>query len=325
MATNFGVGRVLAGLLVVASAAGIATPAQATDGLAWKWSEGASRTYHIAGQIRLPRFIFFNALNNTTARISEARIELVTTCTPTDAYKKGWDLDCIIDDISIQAVPLPADKGRMDEITAEWDQRLTGAHLDVQFWSDGRIRAVNFEGMERRNRRDGENIERVRQLMARMMSPLDMRLPKNGDDKGAGAWNQKDALILGFPSLTGSAGAVELVHQIQGTKDSKVKIATAGDGTLGYSESATETAGQETIDYYKMEGIAEGTFDTAAGEIIERQVAVTGTPTASASIADGTPGLTYVQAYRVTLVREGQPRPSLPDSKEIAAAFGPPE
>jgi len=318
--------RALGSVALLATLGGAATPALAAegevvDGLEWQWTQGQERTYHIAGQILLPRFIFFNAFNNIDARISEARMELVLGCVGHEQFKRGWEVHCTIDDISLQAVALPADKGRLDKVTAEWDERLTGKTLELELLDDGRVRNVGFGDLTRRNCRDGENMERVRQLMARMLSPLDLRLPKKGTDKGKGGWSQKDAQLTMFPSLTGSVGAVQITHQIAGKKGSKVKLTSGGKGTVGHSETARDVAGQESIDYYALEVVSEAMFDLERGELISRQVLVSGSPTASASIADGTAGLPYVQAYRVTLVSEGDAPPTLPESKEIEAAF----
>lgn len=309
-----------AGALCVALGAAVATPAHATEGLAWQWDD-TPRTYHIRGEIRLSRFIFFNAFNNIDVRLIQARMELVTTCKANEPIgKKGWEVHCTIDDISIQGACLPGDEGRLDAVTNEWDDRLTGKVMELQFLADGRIRNVGFESITRRNRRDGENIERVRQLMTRMYSPLDMRLPKNGNDKGLGTWAQNDALLLGFTSSTGTRGAADVTHQITRTKGDRVKITSTGKGTIGDSDSALKTAGQEAIDFYEMEVNAEATFDIGGGYLIKRQAAVSGLPTASSRIADGTAGIAYIQAYAVDLVRGDTPPPELPPSKEIPRA-----
>lgn len=298
------------------------TPAAAVDGLAWQWSESMARTYHIQSQIRLPRFIFFNSFNNVDVRLVEARLELVTTCKGANALgKSAWELECLVDDISIQGVSLPQDGGRLDAVTQEWDERLTGETIQIQFTNDGRIRNVGFQSLARRNRRDGENIERVRQLLTRMYSPLDFRLPKKGSDKGIGAWSHKDALLTGFMSSRGTTGAVQITHEITGTKGDQIKVLTNGTGTVGNIDSAVDVAGQEQIDTYKMQLTTETFFDIAKGEMIRRQAAVSGNPTAGSAIADGAAGITYIQAYALQIIREGEAAPQLPESKEIQSAF----
>lgn len=298
------------------------TPAHATEGIEWQWDD-AERTYYIQGQLRLPQFVWFRALNNSEVRVFEARVEMVTTCVPDTALgKKAWELSCTVDDISLQGVPLPADAGRLTPIVEEWDERLTGNQVEVQFSKDGRVRNVGFANLDRRNRRDGENIEVMRQLMARMLSPLDMRLPKKGDDKGLNAWSGKSPLVLAFMSNAGSIGGVDVDHQITAQKDGKLKISSEGNGTSANAGATQQVAGQEQItDFYKMEMVSEAMFDIQSGQLIKRQVAASGVPTASSQMADGTEGLPYIQAYNLVLVPKGDPRPTLPPSKEIQAAF----
>lgn len=299
-----------------------ALPAHATDGLQWQWSTDTERTYHVRSQVRLPTFIFFNAFNNIDVRIFEFAWEMVTTCKGVQPIgKKAWEVACTIDDISIQAAAMPGDEGRLTPVAQEWDERLTGKVMQLQFTLDGRVRNVGFDSIERRNRRDGENTERVRQILTRMFSPLDFRMPKNGDDKGIGGWAQKDTLLVGFTSSRGTTGAVEVTHNISGAKGSQVKVLSKGAGTVGNIDSASAVAGQERIDQYKMELTTETFFDTAAGEMIKRQAAVYGTPTASALVADGTDGIPYIQGYSLDLIRAGEPRPTLPESKEVPTVF----
>ena len=312
----------LAAAALIGSGVLLAAPAQATDGLQWQWDAGTSRTYHLQSQIRLSRVVFLNAFNNIDTRITQVHIEMVTTCTDAQPMgKKAWELACTIDDFTIRAAAIPQDKGRLDPVLQEWDERLTGVILDVQLTEDGRVRNVGYRDITRRNRRDGMNLERVRQLLLRQFSALDLRLPKKGDDKDVGAWSAKGTTLAGFPSTRGSVGAVEVTHQITGAKGDLVKIASTGNGTVGNVDTATEVAGNEEYDYYRMDILSETTWDRAHGTIVKRQVAVTAEPTASAQSNDGTPGLPYVQMHAVTLLREGQPAPLLPDNAEVDSVF----
>ncbi|MFK7927655.1 MAG: hypothetical protein AB8H79_05680 [Myxococcota bacterium] len=296
--------------------------AQATEGLEWSW-EGASHTYYLRGKIGLPKVVWMRAFNNAEVRVFQIRAELVTTCAPTTQLgKKAWELSCKIDDLSIQAVPLPADKGRLDPILLEWDERLTGKSLEIQFTRDGRVRNVSLDSLKRRNRRDGENIELMRQLFTRMLSPLDLRMPKKATDDGLGVWTQKNPLILGFFSSAGSLGTINLEHKITKTEGAKIVVHSEGKGTSASAGSQTAVAGQEQIsDWYAMEMVSDATFDTKHGLMLTRSVAASGAPTASSMMADGTAGLRYVQLYAAEYVQPDGPRPTLPESKEIGDAF----
>lgn len=311
--------------LVPLLAVGTLAPAaaHATTGLAWQW-EGQSRSYHIQGQIRLPEFVWLRAFNNAEARVFEVRVDLVTTCTPAGSMgKSGWNMECRLDDVGLQAVALPGDKGILTPILKEWDERLTGSTVELDWMVDGRIRNVGLGSMDRRNRRDGENIEVVRQLMARSFSGFDLRMPKKGDDKGDGEWVQKAPLVMGFPSTLGTVGTANVVHQVSGSKGSKVKIASKGGGVLANAGNTIEVAGREEIaNRYEMSMASEAMWDAEAGHLVRREVASNGTPTASSQIADGYGGLPYVQAYRIDLLTAGEPAPVVIESQEVASVFG---
>jgi hypothetical protein len=311
----------LAGLLAAPAVAEDAP--EETTGLAWQWTEGQSRTYHLAGQLQLSRFVWLRAFNNLEVRITGARLEVVTTCVAAEAAgKKAWELHCTLDDVSMQAAAIPGDRGRVKPILDEWDERLTGATLEVLLRNDGELRDLAWQDMTRRNRRDGENLESVRQLLLRLFSPLDLELPKKGTDGGDGTWDQKSPLVLGFPSMQGTVGTVDLEHTIAAKRGSKVKIQSQGAGTVGDAGSTNTVAGQEQItDFFDMKMDSEATFDTSEGHLVRRQVAASGTPTASSELGDGFEGLPYIQAYRVELMPEGAPAPTLPESVEIDTAF----
>lgn len=317
--------RTLAALTVAATGLAAATPAHATDGLAWQWDVGQARSYHLMGQILLPEFHWLRAFANDEVRINEARIEMVVTCKGHEpAGKKAMEVRCHIDDFALQVVTIPGDKGRAQVILDEWDERLTGSDLEIVWTYDGRIQDLGYVDSARRNRRDGDNLEYMRQLLLRAFSPLDLRMPKNGTDKGEGAWVEKAPLVMAFPSTSGSVGTVKLQHQVAAEKGGKVKLQSAGEGTMASAASTTEVAGNEEIsNFYQMALTSEAMFDTQKGELVSRQVAAQGNPTASSQLSDGYGGLPYVQAYRVSLLSEGAPPPMLPESKEVDAVFTP--
>lgn len=326
------IARPLAGLLAAAGLAlTAAAPAHAQDdgartettGLAWKWDQGQKRTFHIKSEIQLPRFIWLRAFNNLEVRGFGLKMQIVTTCEAAEQLgKRGWELNCLVDDLSLQAVAVRGDQGQLDRILAEWDERLTGEKLEVVLDNDGELRDVNYVDLTRRNRRDGENMEYWRQVLLRLFSPMDLELPKKGTDKGEGQWKEKNPLVISFPSFQGSVGSVDITHAIEASRGGLVRIASSGKGTLGNASSTKSTGGNEEIsDFFEMDMVSSTTFNTEQGTIVKREVAARGVPTASSALAEGTEGLPYIQAYFVELLPEGAPRPTLPPSKEIDGVF----
>jgi hypothetical protein len=307
---------------------GAAPAGPSTTGLAWNW-EGQSRTWHIVSQVKLPEFVWWRALNNDEARVQEVRIDSVLTCRPIGPIgKKGWEVWCRIDDIALSGATLPSDRGRLDPIVKEWDTRITGAELEMDWSRDGKISNIGWVGLERRNQRDGENIEVMRQLMSRNLASLDFGLPKHGDDKGAGQWVQKNPLLVHLPSSQGVVGGMSVTHTITAAKETKVKFATSGKGTIASTGSTTtmsggsDDPGQEAINnFYAMELNSEGLWDSALGHIVRRESVATGTPTSSSVQAEGYAGLPYVQGHRVELITSGTAPPVLGESGEVPSVF----
>jgi hypothetical protein len=315
----------LAAVLAGATAPLSAAAEEPVEGLAWKWNDKSIR-YQINGSIFVPDWVWMRALNNLEIRVNELYIETVLTCAPREPAKKRWEIRCNIDGVGIQAAALPNDARREKEgeeaaltkILQEWSERLKDTGL-VMLWSDtGRIRSVTLPELSRLNRRDGENIEIIRQVFVRVLSPLEIVLPKKGTDKGLRSWTEKEPLIAGFLSDFGTVGSVPTEHVIDAQRGNQVRIRTQGAGTVSNASKTQAVAGSEQLaDFYEVEFTTESFFDTAAGHLVRREAIFGGTPTASSAIADGTAGLPYLQTYRVQLIPADAPPPLVMPSREV--------
>jgi hypothetical protein len=294
------------------------------DGLAWKWNDKAVR-YQIYGTLFVPDWIWLRALNNLEIRVNEVYVEMVTTCSPRTPGKKRWEVRCTIDAIGIQAAALPADSrrsekatGNLDKILEEWTERLTGTAINTQWSETGRVRSVTLPDLNRMNRRDGENIEIIRQLMVRMLSPLEIGLPKKGTDRGERFWTEKEPLIAGFLSDSGTVGSVPTEHVIDAQRGSQVRIRSQGKGTVSNASQTQSVGGGEQLrNFFEVEFTTETFFDVDAGHMVRREAIFGGTPTASSQLADGFQGLPYLQTYRVQLVAADAPPPIVMPSREV--------
>jgi len=300
------------------------------DGLSWRWSDKELR-YHIHATIFVPDWHWFRAVNNYEVRVNEMYVELVTTCKPVGPGKKAWDVACSIDAIGIEAAPLPADadQGRpkgsdepsnLDRILEEWGERLTKeAKLRMIWGENGKIKSFTLGGLSRLNRRDGENIEYMRQLLNRVFSPLEIGMPKKGTDKGNRSWSEKGPLIAVFMGAA-TVGNVDTTHQINAQRGDMVRIATQGEGTVSNAGRTVNVGGQEQLsDTFKVGFWTESFFDVSAGHLLRREVIFDGKPTASSMLADGTEGLPYIQTYRVQLLSADEETPLVMTSREIAS------
>ncbi len=289
--------------------------ARATEGLEWKLEDGSVR-YHLQAQVRLSEMLWFRSERNDNARVAEFRVDVLTSCKPSQAQKKGWELRCDIVAVGLQAAPLPQDAGKMGPIAEEMAQSLTGTWVQVDFRRDGTLKNLHLEGIESENRRVSQIHEILRLVLVRAFAGLDLKLPKKGSDGGKGSWKQKTSLSMGFMSDQGTLGSSATTHEITATEGSVVEITSQGQGTLGSGEMILINGQERPRNLYDVvfQGVAR--FDTARGLLVYREYIVDARPTASALLAEGTEGVHYVQAVRVQLVEEGQDAPAVTESGE---------
>lgn len=279
-------------------------PAQAwaTTGLQWQ-VDGPLR-YEIDAQLQLPQLMMLRAQRNDEARVSEVRLSVVTTCTPSEVLgKRGWELSCTLDDIAIALAPHDLDRAPAERILEDWDGMLTGATVEIVLWSDGRVRSVDLEDVTLRdqNRQTNNIVETQRFLLARAFAALDLQLPKKGDDKGRKVWTQRESLVLGLPTSMGTMGSAVIDHAITATEGTVVEITTRGRGTVASGETVSVGGEERPADFFEMTLEGTASFDTEAGAMIARDYATRGTPTASSLTSAGAEGYPWVQV--VTLRR----------------------
>jgi hypothetical protein len=287
--------------VVALAAMWIASPAWAVTGLEWKFPAEGHR-FHLMTRINLPEWYLFAAEKNTEVRVSQVLLEVVTRCVPAVELKSGWRLDCTLEDVAIQALALPADRGNLEATLAEYDERLTGKVLQVELGRDGRVRNIDLEAYNNRLERTAAIRENLRLIFARAFALVDLQLPKKGDDKGKGLWKQDNLLAVGFPSTRGVLGAVRIAHKIEATEGSTVSIASAGGGIL-YTGDTVMVQGQERPrNSYNFAYEGKAVFDTAAGAMVSREYLAKGVPTASSTMGENGVGFPYVQAAALDLV-----------------------
>ena len=281
--------------------------AQAADGLLWNWD--APRRYLVVSDVTSPEFIWFLAEFNSEARVSQWRTNFVMNCAGEPIGKKAYEVQCKIEDISIQAKAVSeVDARKLNDVLNDMDTKLTGAVLQMEMTTDGRIRSVDLEGIEKRNRRTRDMVETMRRILSRGVALLDLQLPKKGDDGGSGQWEQKNSLVVGFPYGLGTIGSVRLKHEIA-EDASATKLVMTGKGIAGAGVTV-QVAGQEQIaNLYEMIVGGEAFFDTKTGGLVSRQYQSQGQATASSIQADGWNGVKYMQAARLSLIGEAdQPK-----------------
>jgi hypothetical protein len=286
----------------------VTTPALATTGLQWKFpAEG--RRFHLMTRVSLPDLMQFNAEKNIDVRVAQVLLETVTNCVPGETLKSSWRLNCTLEDVSIQATPYRGETGDLAAVLAEYDERLTGKIVQVDFAMNGKVRDIDLEGYDKHLKRTAAIQENLRLLFARAFALIDLELPKKGDDKGKGYWKQDNLLAVGFPSPNGTMGSVKILHTIDKTEGTQVSISSKGNGIVFAGETVMVQSQERPKNTYDFSYSGHAVFDTAEGVLVSRDYVAKGIPTADSAMAESG-ALPYVQA--AVMDRITGPAPTLP-------------
>jgi hypothetical protein len=288
--------------------------ASAVDNLSWKWEK--DRRFLLISDVSAPEHLVFRAEKNFEARVYKWRSNIVVSCAPEALGKKASALACTIEDISLQAMSIPADLGSLPAVLEDLDQKMTGAVIQVEMTNDGRIRNVDLEGIDKRHRRLNQIVETMRLVVARAMAVMDLQLPKKGDDKGEGNWPQKQTLVTSFPSTVGTLGSVRTVHEIVENKDDAIIINSTGKGIAG-SGRMIQVAGQEQIaNMYDIEYAGQSVFDRKDGSLTAREYQLRGTVTSSSELSGAWKGMPYMQYSKLMRLSNSE-KPNLGESRPM--------
>ena len=290
-------------------------PASAIDGLSWTWD--APRRFLLISDVNAPEFLLFQAEKVHQARVYKWRTNVVVSCVGEPLGKKAYSINCKIEDISLQARALRGDEEIIQPVLNDLDSKLTGATIQIEMTRDGRIRDVDLDGIPQRHRRMHEITETMRLVLSRSVAALDLQLPKNGDDEGAGRWRQKQTLVTAFPSDQGTMGSVKSIHEVKSSGAESTVIMSTGKGVAG-SGRTIEVAGQEQVaNMYEIQYAGESTFDRKNGSLLSREYQLRGTPTSSSENSGAWQGQPYLQYAKLIRLDNGE-KPNVGESRPLA-------
>lgn len=308
----------LAEAAVVLTALAVARPAHATEGLGWQWSGDTLRRWLVRAQVELPSAMPVYGLTNVDAQVTSFTLSMVLTCrVKTELGRNAWELGCDIDDASLSALPVAPFQGRTLPVLEAWTAALRDqASLVLTQARHGRLRAVDVLGLPQGTPREQEVALWVRLAVLRALAPLDLELPKRGDDRELGTWRQSDALVFHLPTPTGTSGGARLEHRILAVRDGQVSVALRGGGIVAQGADAD---GQLLQTY---EATLDGSyrFDTAHGTLLESQYVAEARPTAGSMGAEGVKGFPYVQAAFIRALAPDEVAPALGTTRELAGS-----
>ncbi len=281
-------------MLTLASMSGPALAARTeTDAIRWDWSQ--PQRYALETTIRLPEMMWLATRYNKQARVDAMDVRVVAQCGPGErATRKKFEVSCTLEDVGFSAEALPQEAGLVGEIVKEFDERMTGAAVQLQVRSDGRLINVDLEDVERRNQRFARINENLRLILSRVFSGLDLPLPREGQEDG---WIQHSSWIMRAPAVGGSAGTSTITHKVTALTATTLTVTSAGSGII---------VPDPGINKYRARMVSETSFDRRQGRILDRTWTLLGGPTASSAVAQGFEGYPYMIQGRVVFLPDGQ-------------------
>ncbi len=253
--------------------------------LEWKWDPAQPVTFHAETFINTPVGAHFRAAANVDARALTVAIASELSCVGTPE-KRGNAVVCTITDIAMQGRAFQGEQEKLDAVLGSYATSMSGARIEMRIRPDGHIMGLEIEGIETDISQSREALEHMRQLSRKIMAPLSISMPKEGD--GSKPWKHK-GLPLFFELITtsGTTGGVVLKYRSEGeAPGGGVFVVGEGHGNLG---SQNQTSGATTAGALNMVGASQTRFDTSAGLPLYSEVSVTGEPNAAnANIVSGT-------------------------------------
>lgn len=269
--------------------------AQAGD-LAYVWPEGEPRHYRSQVALSVPLGMSLMGKNNLDVYVNYVEYALVMTCTPEAPGKKDQVVSCDVVEAKFLGSGRANEQEEINLVMEEFATRLSAGTVLATFTTTGKLKAIDLEGVTKDNQRDRHGYESLRRLSGRAISPLEVELPKGGEDPGK-AWKQKSAYAMSLPT-THSSGVVKIENLTSPGEDGTITITSSGQGTVADQATYDNPAVNNTTGVI-LAGTAS--FDPARGLLVTSQHRVQGVYTASATSNTGD-GLVFDQVAAVDLL-----------------------
>ena len=292
-------------------------PAQASEGLIWKWEPGVVRRYMLRAEIKSPYVFDFNQERNVDGKISSFTLAMLVDCTLNEAVgRNASEVRCTVDKTSLAVAPVRFSAGTLSPVIDEWVKKFDAAWIDMTIGASGRIRNIDLEGVDKSNERTQQIWMLMREMTLRAFAPFDFVLPKDGVVADGAQWVQPGARAFELPGMgQGTLGGTSVTHTWLADQGGLVTWGISGAGTV-----APPTAANGSLrDTFQIKLDGSGVFDTKQGAVVQAMYEAVGTPTAGSVSADAGRGLSYVQSVILQYVAPGTQDPSLGTSQELSA------
>ncbi len=211
------------------------------------------------------------ALENVDARAWKVGASMVIDCT-----HEGSSSSCEVLRATFVGSAPEAEQADLDTVLEEYARLVADSTIQVEWHGLGRVRSIDIEGVPKSTSREAVVQEHLRMLVSRAFSPLELELPKGGDDKGK-SWKQRGhPLALRLVEVSGTTGGVKLLHEVVGEEDGLLLINSAGEGIV-QSGLSIENGANQTV---SMMMAGQAKFDPARGLVVYNKEVVQGVFTA---------------------------------------------
>ena len=151
-------------LLLVASLS-----AAAADSLEWRWGDVGSVRYRTQTFLQVPNGYRFLGLSNRDARALETAMMASFTCSGEPHGKKAFAVNCSIDEVKLQGKAVATEQEKLELIFASHEETLKQGRVEMIIRTDGHIRVLDLEGVEKKWERGNDVHEQLRQLLRRAL------------------------------------------------------------------------------------------------------------------------------------------------------------
>lgn len=271
--------------------------------LAVRWDPAQNVRYRAESHIDVPSGVTFLNTATYSARALSIDISMDLDCKG-EAARKGWEVVCDVSAPKISGKAAQGEQEALDRAMQENAEILDKAQVKLEIGEDGRLNTVSLTGLEQTDERMGYIRELLRQLVRREVAPLDLQMPKEGDDQGK-SWKQTgtplavELLSTAAPTWSGTgrgqapisggvAGGLALKNAVAARVGSAVAINTEGEGNVSVFVTDSRTVFANVV----VSG--QGRLDTEHGQIAWRQIS------ASAHDSTGGPFHTAAAGYSHT-------------------------
>ena len=290
--------------------------ADPTEGLVWTWDEDTPHRWFVDNEVQMASYLWLMADRNKEARLVAFRVQSILDCDDIEPYgRRQVEMTCTIEAIALMGATLRGDRGLMQPILEEVEEKLTGATLGVRMRHDGRITNIALRGVDRSERRRSRTHEALRLILSRSLAGFDLQLPRGGETSDP-AWPQRESLLLHAPTHAGSQGAAEIAHLVREVREDQVILETAGRALISPGTDSRARNFHDT----RLDAVA--VFDTGLGLMRERVWNAVGTPTASSAMAVGGRGIEYIQRGRILYLGDGAEVPEFEETAEVPLPDG---